>query len=505
MAAQGALGSLEDLVLAGDHSSWNIEDWKWDPLTFTAAPPLNAEAATYSGCNGAKRLRLPSSGAQTVACHTDNLCRLHSEDLECELISVTQLLEQPGFDGVEQSSSSGMTGGADRDELAEDHGSLQQAGGRRSSTLCQVEGCGRLLTSLSIYHQRCHICEVHIKMPAFQREGRLQRFCQRCGRCHEIGRFDGKRRSCREQLEKHNARRRRRAHNGADPPAQQQSPADTPVPSACQAPAFLYTAMPAPSQVSSFDFALQLMGQQGAAAVAPTSHTQAASAPAAAPPSEPYQPVTFVSRLSVKLFNCTPRELPVELREQLTTWLHSTPAGAEGYIRAGCVLLTVDLLMHEELIARGPMQQLVTHLSKQQHPLHLAVEVEPGPPCCQSGRAHQGSMQTVRVQLPDSMPQGLAWLEVHRGALISAAHPLVVLPDPALAQELAELLQAEGSAARGHLLIDLGVAVSAAGQQGSHGVQLATIAAIAHRLLPKACDAGAPGLTCRQLQLGLKA
>lgn len=146
--------------------------------------------------------------------------------------------------GAERSSSSGMTAGADKDEFAEGPGVPQQAGSRRSSTLCQVEGCGRVLTSLSIYHQRCHICEVisslcpkrgqstffmsllcrssiiqvlsssvrciaaqvHIKMPAFQREGKLQRFCQRCGRCHEIERFEGSRRSCREQLAKHNAR-----------------------------------------------------------------------------------------------------------------------------------------------------------------------------------------------------------------------------------------------------------------------------------------------------------
>ena len=34
----------------------------------------------------------------------------------------------------------------------------------------------------------------------------MQRFCQRCGRCHELSAFDGDRRSCREQLARHNAR-----------------------------------------------------------------------------------------------------------------------------------------------------------------------------------------------------------------------------------------------------------------------------------------------------------
>jgi hypothetical protein len=43
------------------------------------------------------------------------------------------------------------------------------------------------------------------------KDGRLQRFCQQCGRFHDLSAFDGNRKSCREQLNKHNARRRRRA------------------------------------------------------------------------------------------------------------------------------------------------------------------------------------------------------------------------------------------------------------------------------------------------------
>jgi hypothetical protein len=40
------------------------------------------------------------------------------------------------------------------------------------------------------------------------KDGRLQRFCQQCGRFHDLSAFDGNRKSCREQLQKHNARRR---------------------------------------------------------------------------------------------------------------------------------------------------------------------------------------------------------------------------------------------------------------------------------------------------------
>ena len=76
----------------------------------------------------------------------------------------------------------------------------------KSTPLCQVETCGKELGSLSTYHQRCHICEVHIKEQQFMRAGKLQRFCQQCGRCHELSAFQGPKRSCREQLAKHNAR-----------------------------------------------------------------------------------------------------------------------------------------------------------------------------------------------------------------------------------------------------------------------------------------------------------
>ena len=70
----------------------------------------------------------------------------------------------------------------------------------------QVEGCGRELCALTTYHQRCRICEVHIKLPSFMRHGTQQRFCQQCGRCHQLSAFDSGKRSCRAQLQKHNAR-----------------------------------------------------------------------------------------------------------------------------------------------------------------------------------------------------------------------------------------------------------------------------------------------------------
>jgi len=57
---------------------------------------------------------------------------------------------------------------------------------QRPRTRAQVESCGRELSALSTYHQRCRICEVHLKLTSFEHRGKPQRFCQQCGRCHEV-------------------------------------------------------------------------------------------------------------------------------------------------------------------------------------------------------------------------------------------------------------------------------------------------------------------------------
>ena len=69
--------------------------------------------------------------------------------------------------------------------------------------------------------------------------------------------------------------------------------------------------------------------------------TPAAAVQAGLPAAAAYQASSLVVRLSLKIFNCTPGELPQGLRDQLCGWLCATPAGAEGYIRPGCVHLTV--------------------------------------------------------------------------------------------------------------------------------------------------------------------
>ena len=54
-----------------------------------------------------------------------------------------------------------------------------------------------------------------LQAPRILRNGRVERFCQQCSRFHAVTEFEGVKRSCRKQLERHNARRRKRQDPGA--------------------------------------------------------------------------------------------------------------------------------------------------------------------------------------------------------------------------------------------------------------------------------------------------
>ncbi|XP_019438295.1 PREDICTED: squamosa promoter-binding-like protein 3 isoform X2 [Lupinus angustifolius] len=74
---------------------------------------------------------------------------------------------------------------------------------------CQVEGCGLDLSSAKGYHRKHRVCENHSKSPKVVIAGSECRFCQQCSRFHGLSEFDDKKRSCRQRLLDHNARRRK--------------------------------------------------------------------------------------------------------------------------------------------------------------------------------------------------------------------------------------------------------------------------------------------------------
>jgi hypothetical protein len=82
----------------------------------------------------------------------------------------------------------------------------------KTANLCQVNGCTVDVASghgQKAYNSRYRICETHLKSMCTYKDGIAVRFCQQCGKFQAVEEFDGDKRSCRERLERHNARRRR--------------------------------------------------------------------------------------------------------------------------------------------------------------------------------------------------------------------------------------------------------------------------------------------------------
>lgn len=230
------------------------------------------------------------------------------------------------------------------------------------------------------------------------KDGRLQRFCQQCGRFHDLTAFDGSRKSCRDQLSKHNARRRRRAQ------AEQAKgkPTDaTPMGGSAVGLAaagmpldgdvgrLLASLMQNPTQLHALRLLLgvsthpALPAAQPAAAVAgiiganedadagrsDQARTYALARDILAGRNEfspAFESEHRMVRLSMKLFNRTPADLPADLRNQITSWLASAPAAMEASIRPGCVFLTVQMLVDEvvaaQVAAPGALKSLCEHL-----------------------------------------------------------------------------------------------------------------------------------------------
>ena len=69
---------------------------------------------------------------------------------------------------------------------------------------------------LSFNLQRYKICQYHSQLDYIVINGQAIRFCQQCGRFHELDQFEGDRRSCRAKLERHNDRRRKMLESQAE-------------------------------------------------------------------------------------------------------------------------------------------------------------------------------------------------------------------------------------------------------------------------------------------------
>ncbi|GAB4817623.1 hypothetical protein N2152v2_004669 [Parachlorella kessleri] len=228
--------SWESIVLAGDGSTWHAGDWVWDPSSLTARPKQEQQqqrrysarrdsAGTAAVADG-KLVARPCAAAARLASH------LHPDSP-----GSTDCWEAPQrgqHAGVTAAAAAAASGGADpglkgrapgeSSRLAQGQGPGAGKAQPRSKallanrrTVCQADGCNRDLSTLTYYHQRNRICEMHIRADAFSRDGEQLRFCQRCGHSHPLADFDPGKHSCRKQLERHNARRRKASGKATAP------------------------------------------------------------------------------------------------------------------------------------------------------------------------------------------------------------------------------------------------------------------------------------------------
>jgi len=82
------------------------------------------------------------------------------------------------------------------------------------------------LISEKTYYKRYRICVEHCNMHSLVLDGRRLRFCQQCGRFHELTEFEGQRKSCRRKLKRHNERRRAAPVKGSNNKWQSDSDCD---------------------------------------------------------------------------------------------------------------------------------------------------------------------------------------------------------------------------------------------------------------------------------------
>eukprot|EP00242_Pyramimonas_sp_CCMP2087_P015917 CAMPEP_0198214442 /NCGR_PEP_ID=MMETSP1445-20131203/41473_1 /TAXON_ID=36898 /ORGANISM="Pyramimonas sp., Strain CCMP2087" /LENGTH=340 /DNA_ID=CAMNT_0043889649 /DNA_START=172 /DNA_END=1194 /DNA_ORIENTATION=- len=72
---------------------------------------------------------------------------------------------------------------------------------KKGVKLCRVPSCNADLTDSSRYCLRHRICEEHFKSLSVEFDGKINRFCQKCTRFHEIHDFDNMKHSCRAALQ----------------------------------------------------------------------------------------------------------------------------------------------------------------------------------------------------------------------------------------------------------------------------------------------------------------
>ncbi|KFM25505.1 Squamosa promoter-binding-like protein 8 [Auxenochlorella protothecoides] len=264
---------------------------------------------------------------------------------------------------------------------------------------CQVAGCTSSLGSMARYDVRYKVCSTHRRAEAVTHEGALQRFCQQHGVFHPLEAFEGTQRSCREGLARHNSKRRESrkgravsSHGGSRRQGRRRRSSAT-RPSSEESEELLSSGTDLPRRESlrqqqrrarqeTSDSGAYLAGRQSSGlspveggAGEPASFCSdelldqglpwdeleappglplpalelgdASAGPALAGQVAPSlglsAPTALLTRASFKLYETGPEELPRDIRSSLE---HMIPAHVlEGFVRMGCVHVTLDCLV----------------------------------------------------------------------------------------------------------------------------------------------------------------
>lgn len=263
-------------------------------------------------------------------------------------------------------------------------------GGRKRSKLgvvsvgmrCQVRGCEADIRELKGYNRRHRVCLQCANASSVMLDGEEKRYCQQCGKFHVLHDFDEDKRSCRQKLERHNRRRRRKLtdSNGVQKENLSQGELledvfldtdqtrgyeETLQGSACEAvvsrasnkvmdgeitldcdnrndyPACSFSGLEQAQTNSPLSFA----ASTGAPIDDRTNNSKSTFSTTICDKKTSYSSTCPTGRISFKLYDWNPAEFPRRLRHQIFQWLANMPVELEGYIRPGCTILTVFIAM----------------------------------------------------------------------------------------------------------------------------------------------------------------
>ncbi|WRX21079.1 SBP domain - like 10 [Theobroma cacao] len=244
---------------------------------------------------------------------------------------------------------------------------------------CQVPGCEADISELKGYHRRHRVCLRCANSSTVLIDGETKRYCQQCGKFHLLSDFDEGKRSCRRKLERHNNRRRRKPVGSKTVANDESQGAVQSEDVACDGEAGK-DGSSLSGQIAEEEAAfesedgrgsthcsapmLQSVNNDSVVTLIDTEmdgrkdDSKFSLSTSSCDNKTAYSSMCPTGRISFKLYDWNPAEFPRRLRHQIFQWLANMPVELEGYIRPGCIILTVFISMPKNMwnkLSENPM------------------------------------------------------------------------------------------------------------------------------------------------------